>query len=288
MSTAKELKQLGPRVPKQIVKTLDRLFKSANQVATEVITRLPSLLNLHVAKLASSPTDEILGGIDFAVRHLNGIYRHGLREINGVFKKEELCLIIECAKGFKLNPDLPGQLIGNNVKGFIELDNANKKFMINGAELTKKIDRLTKDGKLALEIWANGFWATYPFGATEDETEDYVRHLATNPLRVSDMDGFGNEIVFELFDVEVVEDHICFGIETPAGRLSGFTEWLEERDGALTITKSLTDHSQVLWALFREEISNSEQLSKDLSIDDLLPVGLIYDALESYLKEGDG
>ena len=111
-------------------------------------------------------------GVRYIVEAFPTLYKRSLREIEGQFTAEELCLIIDVFNASSLNPNLAGQQVIPRVDDGISLDGLDRKWEVDGGELIAKLRDLHYLQAMSLEIWAANFW----YGKEKDLSE-YVNQL---------------------------------------------------------------------------------------------------------------
>lgn len=137
---------IGPRISDKARDFLSENFQSVNSGATYL---LESAQNLH---------------------------RAALREIKGVFTRNELMLCLDVMNGTMLTPGINDELLANAVDG-IALDGLDAKWEIERENFIKRLHSLTSFQVAALTIWANGFWYGGGSARPERNIEAYVKQL---------------------------------------------------------------------------------------------------------------
>lgn len=97
-------------------------------------------------------------GAGYAVEAFPILIKRALRELEGQFAAEELCLIIDVFNATTLTPQLVGQQLVPKVEDGIDLDGLAQKWGAAGDTLLDKLRNLHYLQATALEIWACNFW----------------------------------------------------------------------------------------------------------------------------------
>lgn len=87
-----------------------------------------------------------------------GLFAGTIRELSGVFSKDELGLILDAHNSVILHPAQAGQNLHNLVEDAIRLDGLDKKWKVDGKVVLEKITKLYLYHRAVIEIWAAGYW----------------------------------------------------------------------------------------------------------------------------------
>jgi hypothetical protein len=110
--------------------------------------RLTVLMPLENEELLKKYFPNIHFGMRYAFEAFSNILQNSLADLKNIFTKEELEIIVNVFRDVKLEPSLAGFQIQERVKRSVP----------RNSSLLKKISTLSLPQKIALEIWAAGYW----------------------------------------------------------------------------------------------------------------------------------
>jgi len=137
---------VGPKIDKRAKEFICRVFSSAN------------------------------AGSTYILESFKRTYEETLKEMQGLFTKNQLLLIVDVFNGHMLNPVIAGDELRMTCTESIKYDHMDEKWSIDVDSFISKIEKLTVYQRTSLEIWANAFW--YGGDLEEDKNlEKYVEEL---------------------------------------------------------------------------------------------------------------
>lgn len=161
--------QLGPRVSVEIAEVLEKHYHSRNAGAEICIGIIGNLADDTLVQQFRDPAT----GVEHIVRTLSMIYKRTMADLKGKFTPAELSLMIDVFNSTALMPQIAGQHMLINCADGMELDGLDKKWQVDRAEFTEKLEALTLTEAACLEIWASGFW----YGVNEGKEPDIEKHV---------------------------------------------------------------------------------------------------------------
>lgn len=115
-------------------------------------------------------------GAGYVIDSFPALYRATLRELKGMFTRDELMLLVDCMNATMLTPGLCDEVLTNAVDA-MALDALDEKWEVNRAELTAKLTTLTAFQVAVLNIWTNAAWCGGGDDREERDIDAYVKQL---------------------------------------------------------------------------------------------------------------
>jgi len=105
-------------------------------------------------------------GAEFVLQAFPDLYARTLHELRGIFSRGELCALLDVFNGVWLTAEIGGQHLLLEIHDAIQLNGLDAKWKIDGPDFLERLKELPFAAKVALELWATGFWKS---GAWEDQ-----------------------------------------------------------------------------------------------------------------------
>ncbi len=106
------------------------------------------------------------------------LYRRTMKELAGIFNRNELYMIIDALEGMAVSPEESGKCLPGECFEAMDKDGLGNDWNIEDQDFRKKLDLLTPFQAACLEMWAFAYWYGSGVGSQGPRSDsDLEKHV---------------------------------------------------------------------------------------------------------------